>query len=69
MKIRFIAKKHGVPLPRQHQNWGVYDVERGSWPVLVAGLGKIAHPVASEDLAQAEANRLAEFHGLPKPYP
>lgn len=68
-KQRFIAREFGTPAPRKPQQWGVYDAEQGSWPMRVKGLGVIIHPAPSERVAQAEANRLSDHFGLPRPYP
>ena len=40
------------------QVWGVYDTERGSWPALVSGFGRVEQVHGSEEDAQAEADRL-----------
>lgn len=57
MKIRFIAKPLG-------KLWGVYDTEVGSWPRQRPGIGVIEQDHPSEELAQAEADRVAKWYGL-----
>lgn len=51
MKIRFVAKQI-------NKSWGVYDIQRGSWPVQTPELGLVKQDLKTEAEAQAEADRL-----------
>lgn len=58
-KMRFVVKERKEG---RHTLYGVYDVERGGYPIALPGLGKVEQFVLDEEAAQAEADRLEAWH-------
>lgn len=58
MKKRIIAKETTVG---RHKLWGVYDVERASWPALIPGYGQVRQHMTSQEEAEAEAAKFEEW--------
>lgn len=54
---RFIAKESRLG---RRTVFGVYDVERGSWPGIISGAGRVQQDHATEAAAEAEAQRCEE---------
>lgn len=52
---RYIVKPEQVG---RRTLWGVYDRQRGCWPVTLAGFGRVKQDLDTEEEAQAEADRL-----------
>lgn len=57
-ETRFVARSQALG---RDVVWAVYDRQRSCFPVTVAGFGGVRQAMATEEEAQAEADRLAAF--------